>query len=163
MLKFPINISWKVNFTHVESSSHIRWRESRSWRRRRRLILGRAFCVANDKRCLFVGWFAGLFVASSCCCCCCSSRLCLMGLQGSRGLHQHHPSATWRGRRRGFLERKPTPRMAYRFSITCPLRCAIRPSVCPEERHRGGGNFLHYLKVSSQMVDLGCVPPLTPL
>lgn len=65
MLKFPINIFWKVNFTHNESSSYIlwcsrSWLESHYWRLRRQLILGRAFCVANDKRSLFVVFF--LFV-----------------------------------------------------------------------------------------------------
>lgn len=67
--------------------------------------------------------------------------------------------SSWRGAAEK-LSNRPSPRMEYRFSITCLLRCANRPSVCPEERHHGGGNFLHYLKVSGQMVDLGFVPPL---
>lgn len=118
LLKFPINISWKVNFTHGESSSHIlwwsrSWLESGSWRLRRQLILRRAFCVANDKRSLFVGFFCLCVCRVRCCCC--LSQLCLMGLQGSRGLQQLHPSACWRGRRweflRGTAENHPTVRL----------------------------------------------------
>lgn len=51
-----------MHFTHCESSSRIlrwsrSWLESCLWRLQRQLILGRAFCVANDKCSLFVVFF----------------------------------------------------------------------------------------------------------
>lgn len=80
-----------------------------------------------------------------------------------RGRSKARRPCSWREVDKGiFQSRLPNPTenhllpsacIEYRFSITCPLSCSIHP----KQLHYVGGNFVHYSKVSSKMLTLGCV------
>lgn len=80
-----------------------------------------------------------------------------------RGRSKARRPCSWREVDKGiFQSRLPNPTenhllpsacIEYRFFITCPLSRSIHP----KQLHYVGGNFVHYSKVSSKMVNLGCV------